>query len=149
MSRHVVATTMEIPEGERKIVRIEGRSIGVFNVSGQYFAVRNVCPHQSGPLCLGYMTGLLEAGEPGEFRYTRRGEMLRCPWHGWEFDVRTGQSWVDPKRLRVRSYPTAVEPGAKLIAADPPSGAESWVPGPYTAETFTVSVELDYVVIEV
>jgi 3-phenylpropionate/trans-cinnamate dioxygenase ferredoxin subunit len=41
--------------------------------------------------------------------YERGGEILRCPWHGWEFDLRDGRSVVDPERTRVRSYPVEVE----------------------------------------
>jgi nitrite reductase/ring-hydroxylating ferredoxin subunit len=146
MPRHVVARVDELADGERKIVDVEGRSIGVFRVGEQYFAVRNVCPHQAGPLCRGHTTGLLESSAPGEFRYSRRGEMLRCPWHGWEFDIRTGQSWVDPARLRVRAYRTSVESGRDLLDDEPAAGDR--VPGPYTAETYTVSVDEDYVVVE-
>ncbi|MCE3551400.1 Rieske (2Fe-2S) protein [Pseudonocardia sp. RS11V-5] len=148
MSRHVVARTDELADGERKIVEIEGRSIGLFRVGDAWYAVRNTCPHQSGPLCRGYLTGLLESDGPGEFRYSRRGEMLRCPWHGWEFDLRTGQSWVDPTRLRVRHYETTVEPGSALLTGTPPVAPGQRVPGPYTAETYEVSVDHDYVVIE-
>ena len=70
--------------------------------------------------------------KPGD----RVGELLRCPWHGWEFDMRTGQSWFDPKRFKVRSYPVAVESGEELQK------------GPYVAETFPVRVEDSYVIIE-
>ena len=51
---------------------------------------------------------------------------MRCPWHAWEFDLRTGRSWFDPERTRVKAYPVEVE----------------------HAETFPVSVEDDYVVVE-
>ena len=46
---------------------------------------------------------------PGVFEYEPSREILTCPWHGWEFHVRTGQSWCDPRRLRVRSYDVTVE----------------------------------------
>ena len=98
-------------------------------------SLRNACPHQGGPLCSGLLTGFLEASVPGDYQYTRRGEILRCPWHGWEFDVKTGQSWFDPDRTRVRSYPVSVEKGPQ--------------PGPYTAETYAVSVEQEMVVVEI
>jgi len=101
MAKHRVATVDEIPVGGRKLVDIAGRSIGVFNINGEYFALRNTCPHQGGALCEGLLTGFLTADVPGEYEYTRRGEILRCPWHGWEFDVKTGQSWVDPEKTRV------------------------------------------------
>ena len=105
MSKHIVATVDEIPPGERKIIEIGGRSIGVFNIKGEFYALRNTCPHQGGPLCEGRLTGFVMADKPGgEYRYERRGEILRCPWHGWEYDVTTGQSWVDPSSVRTRRY---------------------------------------------
>ena len=73
---------------------------------------------------------------PGQYRLTRKGELLRCPWHGWEFDIRTGQSWCDPQSTFVRSFEVKVEPGEQLVK------------GPYVAETFPVSVQDDYLVIE-
>jgi nitrite reductase (NADH) small subunit len=108
-SRHVVAEVADIPPGERLIVTLDGRSIGVFNVSGRFYAVRNRCPHQGGPLCLGALVGLATAERPGAISYTREGEILRCPWHGWEFDLATGRSVFDPTRTRVKSYPVEVE----------------------------------------
>jgi nitrite reductase/ring-hydroxylating ferredoxin subunit len=108
-TRHVVANVADIPPGERLIVTINGRSIGVFNVDGRFYAVRNSCPHQGGELCLGSLVGLATAARPGEISYTREGEILRCPWHGWEFDLATGRSVFDPTRTRVKSYPVEVE----------------------------------------
>lgn len=110
---------------------LEGRSIGVFNVGGEFFALRNACPHQGGPLCQGVLSGFVVPGAPGEYRYVRRGEILRCPWHGWEFDLRSGQSYFDPARNRVRTYSVEL------------------MPGPYVAETYPVRVEGEVVVVEV
>ena len=73
---------------------------------------------------------------PGEIEYTKLGEIIRCPWHGWEFDVRTGQSYCDPRRFRVKAYPVNVEPGTAVVK------------GPYVAETIKVAVESDYVVVD-
>jgi nitrite reductase/ring-hydroxylating ferredoxin subunit len=108
MPSYIVGTADEVPPGERKIVEVAGRSIGIFNVAGRYYAIRNRCPHQGGPLCLGVQTGMVEAGGPGQYHYARRGEFLRCPWHGWEFEIATGQSWFDPAHTRVRSYAVSV-----------------------------------------
>ncbi len=153
MASHVVARVDELPPGERRIVEIEGRSIGVFNVGGEFFALRNRCPHQGGPLCLGRTSGFLIGDAPGEYRYSRAGEILRCPWHGWEFDLRTGQSWFDPRHTRVRDYAVSVAPGAALVGSDardhPEAPAPGLEPGPYSAELYPVSVEADYVVVEV
>jgi len=143
MPRHIVATEDEIAPGQRKIVDVAGRAIGVFNIDGEYFAVRNRCPHQGGPVCEGYLTGFLKSSVPGEYTYTRRGEILRCPWHGWEFDVKTGQSWLDPKRVRAKSYQVSVAPSDTL---DTDTDIQQ---GAYTAETYDVTVDRQYVIVEV
>lgn len=145
MSDYIVATVGEIPPGGRKIVEVAGRSIGVFNVAGEYVALRNRCPHQGGPLCSGVLSGFLEAAEPGSYRYARKGEILRCPWHGWEFDIKTGQSWFDPARTRVRRYRVSVESGSALEdVQQAPSGRRR---GPYIAETYRVSTDERYVLV--
>jgi len=141
MPKHLVATVDEIPPGARKIVEVAGRSIGVFNLEGEFFALRNRCPHQGGPLCHGTLAGFVSATKPGEYRISRHGRILRCPWHGWEFDVTTGQSWFDPGNVRVRRYEVTVEPGPDA----PPRQME---PGPYVAETYPVSVERQYIYVE-
>ena len=137
MARYVVARTDEIPEGERKLITVRGRDIAVFNVDGDYLAILDRCPHQGGSLCRGKLVGLVEADGPGRYRYSRQGEIVRCPWHGWEFDLRTGKSYCDPTRTWVKSYATSVEPGARVTE------------GPYIAETFEVRVEDDYVIVDV
>jgi nitrite reductase/ring-hydroxylating ferredoxin subunit len=136
MARHVVAPVDDIPPGGRKLVDVNGRAVVVFNVGGEFFALNNRCPHKGGSLCHGKLSGLVQSSEPGEYHYSRRGEIIRCPWHSWEFDIRTGQSWCDPERLRTRKYAVSVEKGAQLVE------------GPYKAETFLVSVEGEYVVVE-
>ncbi len=109
MGRHVIGRAKEIPPGARKIVEAEGRSIGVFNVHGSYYALRNSCPHQAAPLCLGSIKGMAMPTKPGEYVWAREGEILRCPWHGWEFDIKTGRSIFNPHRTRVRTYEVTVE----------------------------------------
>lgn len=153
--KHVVAAAGEIPPGGRKIVEVGGRTIGVFNVGGEYVALLNRCPHQGGPLCEGTLWGLLESPAPGDFTYSRRGEILTCGWHGWEFDIRTGQSWCEPKRLRVRTYEAHVEAGSQIVGdaddavSTDPSAPAGRVKGPYVAETYPVSREGEYVVVEI
>ena len=146
--RYVVASVDEIPPGGRKIVDVAGLSIGIFNLNGEFFALRNRCPHQGGPLCEGKLWGSLEAPVPGAYRYSRPGEILACLWHGWEFDIRTGQSWCDPRRLRTRSYRVTVEPGSALVT-DEEAPAAGMVRGPYVAETYPVSIDGTYVVVDV
>jgi len=146
VAKFVVGTVDEIPPGERKIVEVGGRSIGVFNVGGEFFALLNRCPHQGGPLCVGNTLGFLRSAGVGEFVYSRPGEVVRCPWHGWEYDLRTGQSWFDPRRVLVRRYEVSVEPGEQVAAELDASGLQK---GPYVAETYPVTVEKQYVLVEI
>jgi 3-phenylpropionate/trans-cinnamate dioxygenase ferredoxin subunit len=142
MAKYVVAARDEIPPGARKLVTVAGRSVGVFNVDGEYFALLNRCPHQGGPLCSGSLMSAVTAAAPGEYEYhdAVTGPLLRCPWHGWEFAVRTGQSWVDPNKTRVRRYPVTVEPSGPVQAL---------VAGPYIAETYPVTAEEHVLVVEI
>ena len=136
MPRHVVARAAELPPGARKLVRAGSRAILVLNVNGELFALSDACPHRGGSLFRGKLTGAVSSSAPGRYALARCGEILRCPWHGWEFDIRTGQSWCDPARIRARRYTVQVEAGTRLVA------------GPYVAETVPVKVENDYVVVE-
>src|SRR5215207_8893855 len=101
--RVVVGRAADIGPGERRIVvPFRGRAgIGVFNVGGTFHALRNLCPHKSGPLCTGRVSGRVVADSPPaggapNLRLERDGEIIRCPWHLWEFDITTGACLVDP-----------------------------------------------------
>lgn len=107
--KHYVGSLSEFPAGAHKIVEIRGRSIGVFNVHGTLYAIRNHCPHQGAPLCRGKITGTTMPSAPGTYVYSREGEIIRCPWHGWEFDLTNGRSIFNPHRCRVRAYAVTVE----------------------------------------
>jgi 3-phenylpropionate/trans-cinnamate dioxygenase ferredoxin subunit len=133
MSRHVVARLRDFPPGSRRIVDAGGRSIGVFNLRGELLALRSSCPHQGAPLCLGIILGRTDATRPFEVSYLEDQDVIKCPWHGWEFDIRTGRSVFNPHRVRVRSYEVTVEPDA-----DDPA-----------VETFDVTVEDGFVVLHV
>ena len=146
MARYVVAAVDEIPPGGRKIVEIAGLSIGIFNLGGEFFALRNRCPHQGGPVCEGRTWGVLRARVPGQVEYSRAGELLTCPWHGWEYDIRTGQSWCDPARRRVRRYAVSVAP--EDARADPAGPVPGRVPGPYIVETYPAAAEGRLIVVE-
>ena len=111
--RYIVAEVGDIPPGARRIVELNGRSIGVFNVHGRYVAVLNVCPHELAPVCRGRLGGTTLASAPGEWVWGREGEILACPWHGWEFDLLTGTCLTDRRRLRL--YEVIVEDDQIII----------------------------------
>ncbi|MCU6792236.1 Rieske (2Fe-2S) protein [Paenibacillus sp. WQ 127069] len=136
MGRHVVGTVAELPPGSRKLITLENRPVGLFNVNGTFYALRNTCPHQGAPLCVGTVTGMTLPSAPGEYIYGRQGEIVRCPWHGWEFDLTTGKSIYDPHKCLVKTYEVAVEQEEEAESA-----AEVEV------ETYPVEVESGWVII--
>jgi nitrite reductase/ring-hydroxylating ferredoxin subunit len=140
--RIVVCRLEEFPPGERRIVQAGRRSIGVFRVGDRFYAINNYCPHQGGPLCLGRTKPWVSSDGPGEFVLDGDDALLACPWHGWEYDLATGQSFLGAGEPPVRTYAVSIEAG------DPPAPRKGRVPGPYVADTFPVHVEDAYVVVE-
>ena len=141
----VVSRLADFPPGDRKIVEAGARSIGVFRVEDDFFAIRNRCPHQGGPLCMGRLSPWAVATAPGRVRMEGPPRLVACPWHGWEYDLETGQSFMGPGETRVKAYDVAIERGAQIPPEAREAGRE---PGPYVAETFSVYVEEDYVVVD-
>ena len=143
MGSHVIGRVSEVKPGDRRIVDVEGRSVGVFNVNGSFYALRNSCPHQAAPLCRGAIKGMTMPSKPGEYVWDREGEILRCPWHGWEFDILTGRSIFNPHRTRVKAYDVTVE--------DHVDGQESpaAVDDDESVETFQVSIEEGWIVLHI
>ncbi|MCZ6636030.1 MAG: Rieske (2Fe-2S) protein [bacterium] len=115
--RHVVAKVDELPPGERKIVKISGREIGVFNVHGEFYALRNVCPHKGGPLCKGRIRPLIVSAGGTDVAYEREDEILKCPWHQWEYDIKTGEALFG-SNLRVRTYSVCQEDDDVVLYTD-------------------------------
>lgn len=111
--RYVVAAAAELPPGQRKIIKVAGREIGVFNLNGSFYALRNVCPHKGAPLCRGRLRPLVISDGVSHIDYRREGEVLKCPWHLWEFDIKTGCALHD-EALRVRTY-SVVQEGDEVV----------------------------------
>jgi nitrite reductase/ring-hydroxylating ferredoxin subunit len=155
----VVGKVSDFENGDRKIIDVNGKSIGVFRVDDQFYALRNRCPHQFGPLCVGTLAPRAVSSGPGDVRMDSGPPLIACPWHGWEYDLATGQSFMGPGRgnTPVLSYDVNVLPGREIAGdvvtdAGPDEGSrarpDGRIPGPYVAETVAVSVEQDYVVVE-
>ena len=110
--RHAVGNLEEFEAGEIRIVEVEGRSIGIVNTGTDVYAVLNVCPHELAPLCTGTIRGTVEPSRPGELKWGRERQILRCPWHGYEFDLANGgKAAFTSFRARARMYPVVVEDG--------------------------------------
>jgi nitrite reductase/ring-hydroxylating ferredoxin subunit len=109
---HDVGSLADLERDGHVVARVEGREIGVVSVGDELRGVRNRCPHHGGPLCLGTVQPRL-TGRPGW--YDMKEELvLRCPWHGWEFDPATGACLDDPA-IRVAVYPAKTVDGRVLI----------------------------------
>jgi nitrite reductase/ring-hydroxylating ferredoxin subunit len=150
--RYEVCPASELPPGDRIITDLDGDSVGVFNVDGEYHALKNVCPHQRAPLCEGKVTGTVSASEPGEESWERDGQVLRCPWHGWEFDITDGKSVFNPHRVKARSYEATTEAPADAPDGEDADcsdcGVELEGDGP-PVDTYDVAVEDELVVVYV
>jgi 3-phenylpropionate/trans-cinnamate dioxygenase ferredoxin subunit len=113
---HDVGSFDELKRTGRLVARVGGREVGVVRDpnGGRLVGVRNRCPHHGAPLCLGRIRQRA-SGTPG--RYALEGShILRCPWHGWEFDLDTGVCRDEPS-LRAAVYPVRVENGRVLVRA--------------------------------
>lgn len=110
MEKHKVASLNELQtDGSRVITTIKGKEISIFRIDGEYHAVANYCPHQSGPLCEGKLTGHMTSGEDGwELEYDKEGKIIRCPWHSWRFDVATGSN-IQAEKYKVPTFDVTVE----------------------------------------
>jgi nitrite reductase/ring-hydroxylating ferredoxin subunit len=94
-----LATLDELPPGSAREVEHDGRIYALFNVGGVISAIDGICPHQGGPLADGEVEGTT----------------VTCPWHGWQFDVRTGKSQLGP-RLSQPAFEVKVEGRDVLVA---------------------------------
>ena len=165
--KFVVGKTDDLAEGAGMLVTVANRSIGVFKVGGEFYGLMNKCPHLGGELCKGRLTGALTSDGPGDFHYDPETVLIMCPWHGWEYDVRTGQSYLNPKTQPARPYQVQVENGGEVtvelddgrvgvaekergrvgVVAPASTNVADRTPGPYVAETVSVTVEDDYIVV--
>ena len=116
MASHIIGPAAEFPAGTHRVVKLRGVEVGVFNVNGAYYALPSVCPHQFGPLCEGSTNGTMACNANTDWKMTwvRDGEIVTCPWHGWEYDLTTGRNLAYPK-IRVRTYPVTVEDGQVVV----------------------------------
>jgi len=114
--RVTVGKADEFAVGKFRIVEVEGREIGIARLtSGEFRAVRNHCPHKGAPVCKGIIGGTWLPCDVGEMVYGRDGEVLVCPWHGYEFDLNTGFELYQKDPNKLLMYPVTVEQGSIVV----------------------------------
>jgi 3-phenylpropionate/trans-cinnamate dioxygenase ferredoxin subunit len=125
--KHALFPADELAPGQIRRVTVDGLAIAVARrPDGTLSAVRDICPHYQARLSHGYMEAAFVAQESGQYVITER-IVLRCPWHGYEFDLETGRCLADPERMRVRVYKVEVEDGTVFLersAGEPQSEAQ-------------------------
>jgi nitrite reductase/ring-hydroxylating ferredoxin subunit len=115
--RYVVCPADDLVPGQRRVVSCDRLRLCVFNVDGTLEAVLDRCPHQAAPISAGALCGspLAVANDrPGVLEYEERKRFLRCPWHGWEYDLASGCALAEP-RIRLRKYNVTVECGEVIV----------------------------------
>jgi 3-phenylpropionate/trans-cinnamate dioxygenase ferredoxin subunit len=113
--RHRVGTVEEVRRDGCRLLEIEGRPVGVISVGDAFFAIHDRCPHMGPSMCRGTVSGTFLAARPQELVYGMHERVIRCPWHGWEFDLETGRSLLEPRRTGLRTYPVTVEDGYVVV----------------------------------
>jgi nitrite reductase/ring-hydroxylating ferredoxin subunit len=108
MAEIFVANLAQFPDGERRIVNHSGREIGVFHWQGQFYAYENLCVHQGGPACEGLIMHKVEdlLGPDRTWhgqRFSDEEIHFVCPWHGYEYDLKTGECAAD-RSLKLKSF---------------------------------------------
>ncbi|MGM7723844.1 Rieske (2Fe-2S) protein [Metabacillus sp. Hm71] len=109
-----VCSSEDLQPGQRKLVKVDGSEIAIFNVNGELYAVRNKCPHQGVSMVYGSVDGTMLPSDPHTYQYGRHNEILRCPLHGWGFDMKTGES-LFAKNCKLKTYDVRQEGNAIVL----------------------------------
>jgi len=137
-----VAAASELKDGERKIVPFGDTEIGVYRKDGKLYAYVNVCAHQGGPACEGLlMPKVEEVLAPDKtfqrLRFNYDSWHIVCPWHGWEYELTTGE-YVVNRKCSLRKFAVAEKDGSiyiltqengQLSGAPAPTEARKWSGG--------------------
>jgi nitrite reductase/ring-hydroxylating ferredoxin subunit len=108
MAEKFVAKASEMTDGDRRIVFVGDHEIGVFRHQGQYYAYSNFCLHQGGPACEGLTIAKVEErlrpDKTSQGLYFSETQMnFVCPWHGMEYDMKTGEC-ISDRKMKLKKY---------------------------------------------
>lgn len=98
-----------------RVVEVDGRRVGVISVGDEFFAIADKCPHMGASICAGSLSGTFVPAGPHELVYGMEDRVIRCPWHGWEFDLESGRSLLEPKRVGLRTYRVTQRDGQVVL----------------------------------
>lgn len=112
-----VGTVDEVREEGCRIVDVNGRRVGVISVGEDFYAISDKCPHMGASMCTGSLSGTFVPAGPHEYVYGQDDRVIRCPWHGWEFDLESGRSLLEPKRVGLKTYEVSQRDGEVVLHA--------------------------------
>jgi 3-phenylpropionate/trans-cinnamate dioxygenase ferredoxin subunit len=119
LERRPIGRVEDFTLDQFRIFELDGRSIGVVRTRAGFFAIKNTCPHEGAPLCLGNVRGTMLPSTPGNYRWGREGQVVRCPWHGYDFYLESGKCVYGEVGDRAVAYRVEVDQGDVFIYIKP------------------------------
>jgi nitrite reductase (NADH) small subunit len=110
-----VGTVDDVRRDGCRVVQVDGRPVTVVSVGEEFYAVSDRCPHMGASMSAGSLSGTLVAGRPHELLYGMEDQVIRCPWHGWEFDLESGRSLLEPRRFGLQTYRVTHQDGVVVL----------------------------------
>ncbi|MBU8879807.1 Rieske (2Fe-2S) protein [Bacillus sp. FJAT-29790] len=109
-----VCSADELTNGKRKVIQFNNTSVVVVNSDNNLYAFRNYCPHQGAPLEFGSISGAMESSEPHKYKYGCHNQVVRCPLHGWAFDMKDGHSLFNSK-VKIKTFEVKEREGIIIL----------------------------------
>ncbi|GAC1405080.1 MAG: Rieske (2Fe-2S) protein [Candidatus Velthaea sp.] len=122
--KHLLGEASDFAPQTCVVREIDGRSIAIWHQDGKFYATRDACPHMGAPLSCGTIEGTMLPSRAKEYSYGMEGHVLRCPWHGYEFSLDTGEPLFGTSDLRVITYPVTLEADQLYIELKSASAAK-------------------------
>lgn len=119
MQELLVGEQKDFTERDRKIVAFGDLEIGIFHLDGHFYAFKNECVHRGGPVCQGKILGRVEETLADDktargLKFSEDCVHIVCPWHGYEYDIRTGVNGANPC-LRLKKYEVKLRDGGVYV----------------------------------
>ncbi|WP_144905989.1 Rieske (2Fe-2S) protein [Halobellus captivus] len=117
-----VKPVAEFEDGDREILTVNGKSIGVIQYDGNFYALSNTCLHDCGPVCTGRVHEKMDGeytgtGKPLDWSHNEDEIVISCPWHGWTYDLETGEHLATDD-IQLPTYEVEIEDGDVYIIVE-------------------------------
>jgi nitrite reductase (NADH) small subunit len=113
--KYKIGTANDFNKTGCHLVEVKGRKLGIYKIDDQFHAILNACPHKGAPLCMGSSDGTMLPSRPNEFKPGLENRVVRCPWHGFEFEITTGEPIFGTSNKKVPVYSVSVEKGELYV----------------------------------